>query len=336
MTLKKNILLLLLLTYFTTTLCAKSFYVKVASVTRSEALFSIEYDLQALGFKTYIAEHNEWYRVYTGPYKNTYHASMALKKIQKNISKDAYITSVEVKGNKIITTPVETPTVTATPIVTSAPTVTIIQKTNEPVAVVSASSINSSTQESVKIEYTKEPIKSDSKSLEGDFFVGVSIGASKFDITTNGNLPLDITMRSYGPSYGFEGGYYFLDNVFMTLNYQRTDLRHSYFDAGFVTLNYQLDKIGTLSPYAGLLLGTGKINWKTAPVVGGSAPSALYSAIGGMQVGGDIELFGSLSTYMYYRYIMMDFNTLISESSLSSEIKHNSQQDFNLGLKYSF
>lgn len=337
MTLKKNRLLLLLLTLFTTTLYANSLYIKVASVTKSDALFALQYELQSIGYESYITEYNQWYRVYTGPFENKHEANAALKKIRSEISKDAYLTKIEVQNNKIVSTPVVTETkqelasnVKKEPVVVTSSVTTVT--TQNP----TQKTINQETFNQYTVQNSQKYEQSSVRELKKNYFVGVSLGAAKFDIKRSGNLPLDILMRSYGPSYGCELGYYFAENIFMTLNYQRTDLRHSYFDSGFATLNYQLDKIGTLSPYFGLLVGTSQLNWKNTPVNGATAPSTLYSYLGGAQLGGDIELFGGLSTYMYYRYMMMDFSTLVSEGTLSSDIEHNSQQDFNLGLKYSF
>jgi len=323
--LKKNIFLLLVLTFSSMTLGANSLYIKVASLTKSDALFAMQYELQEIGFKTYITEYNGWFRVYTGPFKSKYDAKLALKKIQKEISRDAYVTEIEFKDNKLVSTPLlkenEKVAQEATPSTPVAITTSVVYTQT------------SKQKRNPQVETEKKLRKED---LKSDFFIAISIGAAKYDINQNGTLPLDILMRSYGPSYGFEAGYYITKYTFMTLNYQRTDLRHSYFDAGFATLNYQFDKLGTLSPYAGLVVGTSKINWKRTPVSGASAPKSLYSAVGGFQVGGDIEIYGGLSTYMYYRYMMMDFNTLVSEGTSSSEIEHKAQEDFNLGLKYRF
>jgi len=143
-------------------------------------------------------------------------------------------------------------------------------------------------------------------------------------------------MRSYGPNYGLEGGYYINDTLFVSLNYQNSQLRYSSFDALFASINYQPFRIGTLSPYVGVLLGMSRIEWSANPVQNASTLSRHYSAIGGVVVGGDVALYEGFYGFVYYRYIGLDFESVVTQGSLGSEIRHNSQQDFNLGLKYKF
>ncbi|MBN2815166.1 MAG: SPOR domain-containing protein [Campylobacterales bacterium] len=336
----KKLLFLFIFFSLFTALYAESLYVKVASVTRSDALFTLEYELGELGYRSYVAQHNEFYRVYAGPFKTQYDAKMALKEIQENISYDAYVTKIEVKNNKVYATPL---TNDATP----KPKEEVAEKAEKKVATVTvtttagSSVVTHSVESKNSVAIREEDVVSQStqrqvESREQNMFIGVSFGASKFDLGTKGDLPLDIAMRSYGPNYGLEFGYYVNEHVFATLNYQRTDLRHSFFDAGFASLNYQLEKIGTANVYAGVLVGAAKLNWETSPVSGGSAPSSVYSVTGGFQVGTDVELYGPLSLYGYYRYMMMDFNTLVVSGTQSTEIDHSSQQDFNIGFKYHF
>ena len=347
MTILQKLFFLLISTLFTTSLLAEALYVKVASLTRSDALFSMQYELNDLGYKSYIAEHNEYYRVYAGPFKSRYDANMALKDIQENISPDAYLTKVTVKNNKLYVTKVEEQKREE---VVQAQTQEVVQKSVPLVTVTTTSGQVQSVQvgqQKMQNQTTTETTqqmqaKSASASLSSThdskkpLFVGLSFGASKFDIGTKGDLPLDISMRSYGPNYGLEFGYYVSNTLFTTLNYQRSDLRNASFDSAYVTLNYQLERIGTARPYLGICVGASKLNWRANPVNGADATENLYSVIGGVQVGTDVALYGGFELYGYYRYMMMDFNTLVASGGQSSEIEHSSQQDFNVGMKYRF
>ena len=343
MTILQKLFFLLISTLFTTSLLAEALYVKVASLTRSDALFSMQYELNDLGYKSYIAEHNEYYRVYAGPFKSRYDANMALKDIQENISPDAYLTKVTVKNNKLYVTKVEeqkreeVAQPKAEEVVQKSVPVVTVTTTSAEVQSVQVSQQEVAKQEKINTQTSVSP-KSQRLLQEQKipYFVGVSFGASKFDIGVKGDLPLDISMRSYGPNYGFELGYYVRENLFTTLNYQRSDLRNVSFDSAYVTLNYQLERIGTARPYVGVCVGASKLNWRRAPVDGADATQNLYTVIGGVEVGSDIALYGAFELYGFYRYMMMDFNSLVASGGQSSEIEHSAQQDFNVGVKYRF
>jgi len=344
-TILQKLFFLLIFTLLTTSLLAEALYVKVASLTRTDALFSMQYELNTLGYKSYIAEHGEYYRVYAGPFKSRYEANMALKHIQENISPDAYLTNIAVKNNKIYVTKVQEQEQKQEE-VTQPKAEEVVQKSVPVVTVTTTSgeiqSVQVSQQEVAKQEkintQTSVSRKSQRLLLEQKipYFVGISFGASKFDIGVKGDLPLDISMRSYGPNYGFELGYYVRENLFTTLNYQRSDLRNVSFDSAYVTLNYQLERIGTARPYVGVCVGASKLNWRRAPVDGADATQNLYTVIGGVQVGTDVALYGAFELYGFYRYMMMDFNSLVASGGQSSEIEHSAQQDFNVGMKYRF
>ena len=323
---KKNLLLIIFLSLLSSSLFAGKLYIKVAALTHSDTLFSLQYQLREMGYKTYITHNEELYRVYTGPFKDKHEAQIALAKVQQKISRDAYVTSLEVAQGKIAGTPVTHQAIVVEHKVTNQAKIQDEVQTQEPLQI--------SPKEQTK---TPEPAKDISHvKSEHTFYVGGSIGATKFDVARSGNLALDVALKTYGPSYGIEGGYYISPNIFVSLNYQKTELRNCDFDAIFATLNYQLDSIGTLSPYVGVVGGLSQLNWNRNPVNGSSAELELNSPLFGAQIGGDIVIYGGLSTFMYYRYMSMDFSTTLVSGALRSEVEHNSQQDFNLGLKYKF
>ena len=47
-------------------------------------------------------KYKNWYRVYTGPFKDQDEANLALVKIKRRVSKDAYVTNTEITNNQTI------------------------------------------------------------------------------------------------------------------------------------------------------------------------------------------------------------------------------------------
>lgn len=68
----------------------KGIYIKVMSV-HYYSLFNAIYDLNELGYKVYTDEHNNWYKLYVGPFKSVKKANKSLLVIKKYIAKDAHI-----------------------------------------------------------------------------------------------------------------------------------------------------------------------------------------------------------------------------------------------------
>lgn len=279
----------------------------------------MKYQLQELGLKTYITEENGLYRVYTGPFADKRQAQAVLGRVQKKISPDAYVTALEVMDEQVSVAAVTKEALPQTPM-TPPPA---LESTQQPQA-----------QDKVQTKADHAPRLQ--KQPNAKFYLGASMGATKYDISKSGSLPLGVTLRTYGPSYGIEGGYYFYDNLFTALHYQRSELRYEDFDALFASVNYQFDSIGTLSPYVGLLAGVSKLSWSKNPVTNADTSLSEDSTLLGLQLGGDIHIYEGVYAFAYYRYMQLDFTTTATLGTAKSEIDHSSQQDFNVGLKYKF
>lgn len=321
----KNIFALLaLLCFSVSSLFAGSFYIKVAALSHSDQLFSLKYQLEEMGLKTYITEDDGLFRVYTGPFRDKQDAQRNLAYVQRKVSRDAYVTALEVMDERVAVS-----AVTKEPL----PEVVQTQPVQQTQQVQTQTQPNAAVQESIQ---TPQNSSSSTYKRSSNFYVGASMGATKYDVSKSGTLPLSLALRTYGPSYGIEGGYYFYDNLFASLNYQRSELRYEDFDAMFATINYQFDGIGTLSPYVGVLAGVSKLSWGSNPVSGAASSTDEDSMLYGVQFGGDLHIYKGAYAFAYYRYMQLDFTTRSTLGTAFSEVDHSSQQDFNVGLKYKF
>lgn len=344
-TLKKILLLSFLLSITLMPLSAKGLYIKVMSVSHTDSLFSVQYDLNRLGYKMFLTEYKEWNRVYTGPFKNINEANRALVKVKKYVSKGAYITDLTITNNKITsmqTQQVKVPSVNrelrkeeikAQPINKSRLN-TIATISIE----VSVQQVEKSNSNTVSLNSEDIYISTESKK-DNSFFIGLTAGFSKIRVNQNnisGNLPLNFVLQNYGINYGVEAGYYINNNIFMTLNYQKTDLKNVSFDNAFGTLDYKFDKICSISPYIGLLGGYGMMTWQNSPIDSVTTTDSSSNFIGGLQVGSDIPISNEISMYIFYRYIMLDYVTNLKTDTAEKKVEYSRDHNFNIGIKYNF
>lgn len=169
-------------------------------------------------------------------------------------------------------------------------------------------------------------------------FIALSIGISMFDVKEEnivGNIPLDIYPRDAGNSYGVGVGYYLTEYLFTTINYQRTELKDIHFDNLFMTFNYQLNK-ELFSPYFGVVAGYDTMSWDNFPITTTISQPSSSGFAGGFQIGGDTPIARGLKFYIFYRYLWINNKTIIKISPDEKEITHNSEQNLNLGLKFTF
>jgi opacity protein-like surface antigen len=193
------------------------------------------------------------------------------------------------------------------------------------------------------IDFAIDPNDSASEKEESQksekFFIGFTAGKTKFSVTEDSiseDLPLYFQLEDSSINYGVEFGYYFTKNIFATLNYQFSDMKHISFNHAFSTLNYQLDGIYSISPYIGLVGGYGIMSWKSSPIDMVSTTETTASFIGGIQVGTEIAINDELSTYIFYRYIKTDYASDVSLDADTKKIGYNTDQNLNIGIKYNF
>ncbi len=343
------------------------------SISDSNYLNSVKSDINKLGYKTYVNKRGKWHIVYAGPFKNNTEASKALSAIKRDVSKDAFLTKVNVttpkqKVKKQIV-PVQKKVVVAPVKVQEKKKITkkvvpekilpAKQKTTPPsvekitpkkiVPIQKKPTLSSAQKQDVapkvKIQEKKNivPVQQSTKSRkeaeEKGFYIGLEAGYSIVGITrndTNGGVPLNFGLKDSGISYGAEMGYYFNNNVFISINYQKTDLKDVTSNNMFTTLNYQLDEINSLYPYIGVIAGYNTITWETSPIDYATGNSSASSLLGGLQIGSDISFYDGVSFSIFYRYLMISNTTNIEVGAGKSSIEYTSEQNLNVGIKYNF
>ena len=171
------------------------------------------------------------------------------------------------------------------------------------------------------------------------FFIGLSSGIAKFDVSEKnfvGNLELDAYSKDAGVTYGIAVGHYINNNIFSTLNYQRTNLKNIHFNSTFVSLNYKFTDTKVLFPYVGALLGFSVINWETLPLNTSASKKESFSFLRGLELGSDIPIKNHFSFYVFYRYLWINDATTIEITPDKKEITHKHEQNLNIGVKFSF
>ena len=171
------------------------------------------------------------------------------------------------------------------------------------------------------------------------FFVGMSAGISNFAVSQEDvgtPISLDYHPKDGGITYGLEAGYYFNNNIFATANYQHTTLDNLYFDNIFASLNYQFTNMELASPYIGILGGYNIMTWSSFPITSAVIQGNSSSFFTGLQIGNDMPLNERISAYIFYRYMILENVTNISEGANTKVISHGNEQNINVGIKYNF
>ena len=361
----KKILISSILTLLVSvSLSAKEPFIQVMSISDSSYLNSVKSDIHKLGYKTYVNKRGKWHIVYAGPFKNNTEASKALNVIKRGVSKDAFLTKIKIATpkqkvkkqivpvqKKVVVAPVKVQEkkkivkkVAPEKIVPTKKQATLYsaqQKDVTPKVDVQekkkvATEVVASQKAIIPVQQNAEPKK---EQKEKGFYIGLTTGYSIVDVTKNdisGNMTLNFELEDSGINYGAEVGYYFNNNVFISINYQKTDLEHVSLNNAFATLNYQFDETYSFSPYIGAIAGYNIVTWEKSPIDSATENGSASSLLGGLQVGSDISLYGGVSLYVFYRYLMFENITNIETLTEKSKIEYSSEQNLNIGIKYIF
>jgi len=347
---KKIILSSILTLLVSVSLFAKEPFIQVMSISDLNNLNSAKSSINKLGYKTYISKKGKWHIIYAGPFRNTKEANKALVAVKKHVSKDAFLTKVQVlKPKKIVKkyiTPIQKKV--------AVPSVKIQEKKEAVKKVVAVKIVpikkqptpSSTPKEDVISEITiqeKTEITPIQRTIEPKeekgIYIALAAGYSLMGVTKDdisGNVILNYELKDSGINYGAEIGYYFNNNIFISIDYQKTDLEEVSLNNAFTTLNYQFDEIYSFSPYIGAIAGYSTITWEKEPIDFATGKTSASSILGGLQVGSDISLYGGVSLSIFYRYLMMNNITNIETGTGKSKIEHNSEQNLNVGIKYNF
>ena len=364
---KKIILSSILTLLLSVSLFAKEPFIQVMSISDLNNLNSAKSSINKLGYKTYISKKGKWHIIYAGPFRNTKEANKALVAVKKHVSKDAFLTKVKVpKPKKIVKkyiTPIQkkvavpsvkiqekkeavkkvvavkiTPTKQTTT-VTSVDKIIPIKKQPTLSSTPKEDVISEITiQEKTEITPIQRAVESKEEQEKG-IYIALAAGYSLMGVTKDdisGNVTLNYELKDSGINYGAEIGYYFNNNIFISIDYQKTDLKDVSLNNAFTTLNYQFDEMYSFSPYIGAIAGYSTITWEKEPIDFATGKTSASSILGGLQVGSDISLYGGVSLSIFYRYLMMNNITNIETGTGKSKIEHNSEQNLNVGIKYNF
>ena len=323
----KRVLLFLSITFFGIALSASNIYVKVDSSSNRTNVENILYTLNDYGYKMYVTESQEIYNLYTGPFIDEVSALKALHVIHNNINSNAYLIRLELdKVNGVVR---------IIPFVSREEQFFngAVKKTDLHIHIMPKKIERISNNPPHK-RYSPKNLNDKRR-----FFIGLSAGISMFSVSEKdiqGSIVLDTYPKDAGATYGVEVGYYMTDNIFATINYQRTDLNDIHFDNFFVSLNYKLQKMKVLSPYLGTIVGYNVMRWDAFPIQSTISNPSSTGSFFGLQIGDDIAIEKGLSFYMFYRYLWINNKTIIEIVPNQTEITYESEQSLNLGFKFSF
>lgn len=350
---KKIILITVFICSLVASLSANSLYIKAITVPDRGSLFGVQYDLDELGYKMYITESNNQYIAYVGPFENKGEANIALDRIKKNISRDAYVLLLDIYNGNVVPSKLSPNKIAPKVVVQKA---IIVPSKQEPIIIQKAEvlySNNEDIKEKVDSPQIEEPILisnvseeeiiepvSDKKISEPkithDYFVGLTLGLSTLDVSgknVSGSLPL--SFDDAGINYGLEAGYYINENIFMTINFHHLDLDYININNVFSAVNYKFDKMYSVFPYVGLIAGYSILSWEGNPATVTSTESS-SSLFGGLQFGAEIPINDDVVVNVFYRYMMLNHTASVSTSSAKKNIEYSGDHNFNIGIMYSF
>lgn len=365
----------ILVLLFSISVFAKESYIQVMSISDLNYLNGVKNKINNLGYKTYINKRGKWHIVYAGPFKNSKKANKALSRVKKSISKDAFLTKITATATKK-TIKKQTPSAkkkTAVPSQQKKETKKVAErvlledilpvKEKAPIASIQVEEkkkvilkstlpaqkkvlekemlpvqeilVQTEKKETVTERLQEENILVQPKKEKG-FYIGLAAGISMVDVEQSGSEPVILELEDSGMNYSAEIGYYFNNNIFISINYQKTDLEKVSLSSVFTTLNYQLDDVYSISPYVGAIVGYSKRTWEESPTL--LTIDTVSSLLGGLQIGSDIALYDDLSLYFYYRYLIMDTTSVIYDITPGEKkiIEYSNEQDLNMGIKYNF
>lgn len=151
------------------------------------------------------------------------------------------------------------------------------------------------------------------------FFIGVALGTD--NVTSNYE-------SQSGVSYTIESGYYFNENIFMTVGYLNSSTSDIDVNNIYTSLNYKLRVAKNIEFYTGVLGG-----YSTLELTDFEVGEASTSMLLGVQIGTSYNFYKDISTYIAYQGLYLDHIIEIEDASkLEFNIIHNLQ----LGIQYKF
>ena len=78
------------------------------------------------------------------------------------------------------------------------------------------------------------------------------------------------------------------------------------------------------------------MTWSSFPITSAVIQGNSSSFFTGLQIGNDMPLNERISAYIFYRYMILENVTNISEGANTKVISHGNEQNINVGIKYNF
>lgn len=170
-------------------------------------------------------------------------------------------------------------------------------------------------------------------------FVGLGLGYSNLHIEKNdklGNVDLLEKQNRNSRNISSEIGYYYNENLEVSLNYQFVDNDDVDIDNIFVSTKYVFPE-RDYSSYLGVNLGYSKLSWNKNPISTQNNDNKSGSYLVGTSVGILYPISSNVDFNVNYSLFYMGHKTYLKTTSSDiSELRHDFLQSINIALRYNF
>ncbi|MEA1982454.1 MAG: outer membrane beta-barrel protein [Campylobacterota bacterium] len=165
------------------------------------------------------------------------------------------------------------------------------------------------------------------ESNKNDMFVSLGLGSSGiYGSTDDAGVA---KLNTAGLSLFLEAGYYFSENIFLSLAYLNTSTSDITMHNAYSSFNYQLNFLEDFSLYGGVLVGLGTLQLSAYDA---SEPS--ISIIYGGQAGLEYNILGDIALYTSAQMLFSDHNIKLLDTA--TQATFSSINNLQLGVRYRF
>jgi len=274
-------------------------YIEITSTKDKNQLWIIKSKLNNMNLGMLLLEKETEFVVYTGPFRSNNSATTALNLI-KPIFHNAHILGLDVA--------------------LEAETIPIIQ----------AEDMNESNESTI----VKEEMREDN--YDG-FFIGIAIGiaSAPYEHTTLSGVVVIDTPAKYNFTYSLEGGYLYKNNLFLSLEYLRTNSNDISTDNIIGSFGYKYELELKFTPYFSILAGQSILQTKTIPLYNPQTiDKQSQSFIRGFGLSVVYDAYDEMQPYLSYQYIIMDHTASLESSTGSSKLEHKRMHNIQVGIRF--
>ncbi len=183
-----------------------------------------------------------------------------------------------------------------------------------------------------KVAQTTQSSKNDKK-----YFVGFAFGYSSAPVSNSGQIDLFLP-KEQGISYDLSIGLHLKESFVLSAGYLRVDTKDVLFDNYYTSISYKFTPFNNFTPYVGVLGGYSQLTWNRNPLDNSTtnASNKSDSFFGGTQVGGIYDGYEIVSLYVNYQCLFLNHATTVKTATQSSELKHKTLHNIQVGVRYSF